>query len=418
MLMMTFVLTLTSCEDPNYSSQVTFNEPTAMSLLRYEDTIPFSVYGRNQPDGLFTKDILTYTDENIEFHLLHLYNEDYTDASRISSYGISLITDVDLAVNVFYGNNKIFSIDVRPNGSFEYKQTIPNNLFAGIEDDEQIFVKITPIDYIYLGDEIYLETFTYFENYEPSAIELADYQEYENSYYPVLYAVLIVFGFILLYLSIVFVYRRIYKKAINKLLEQENKTRFLLSPYILAIGLLVITVILGIFTNVIVKAKYNENHFSNLYVSATTTEVWDLDWNNIIISRLDVRVNEEELATYMNVTDRIEITSFLDYSKIKNNIDNIIEDKKNEPVCDAGGSVCIMIGYWTEIELYLSDGSTMINLSIRKNDDYTYFCTFSRITGPILMTFIVDEENPIFSDVKNIHDEIKEALVDYMANEE
>jgi len=413
MTIMILTLTFTSCEDPNYSSQVTFNEPTYMSLLRYEDTVPFSIYGRSQPEGVYTKDILTYVDEDIEFNLLHIYNDNYTDSSRISSYGISIVSDIDFQLDVYFGYNMIYSIDFQPNGTFEYKQIIPNNLFVGIEDNEQISVKIKPIDSPYLGDEIYLDTFTYRDNYQPSTIELADYQEFHNIYYPVLNVVLVAIGFILLYLIIVFIYHRIYKKAINQLLGQENKTRFLLSPYILAVVLLVITIVSGVFTNEVIKTRYHENHLSNIYVSATTTEVWDLDWDNIIISKLDVLVNGEDLATYMNVTDRIEITSFLDYDNIKENVDNIIEDKRNEPVC-AGDLTCIMIGYWTEIKLYLTDGSTIFELSIRKLDDYTYFCAFSRTTGPLLMTFTVDEGSSIFSDVKNIHDEIKDALAGYM----
>ncbi|MDT8337505.1 MAG: hypothetical protein RQ856_06765, partial [Candidatus Izemoplasmatales bacterium] len=75
---MILTLTFTSCEDPNYSSQVTFNEPTYMSLLRNEDTVPFSIYGRSQPEGVYIKDILTYVDEDIEFNLLHIYNDNYT----------------------------------------------------------------------------------------------------------------------------------------------------------------------------------------------------------------------------------------------------------------------------------------------------------------------------------------------------
>ncbi len=415
LLMSIVLLTLafTSCEDPNYSSQVTFNEPTYMSLLKNEDTVPFSIYGRSQPEGVFIKNILTYVDDDIEFNLLHIYNDNYTDSSRISSYGISIISDIDFQLDVYSGYNMIYSIDFQPNGSFEYKQTIPNNLFVGIEDNEQISVKIKPIDSPYLGDEIYLDTFIYRDNYQPSTIELVDYQEFHNIYYPVLNVVIVAIGFMFLYLIIVFVYQRIYKKAINKLLEQENKTRYLLSPYILAFVLLAITIVSGVFTNEFMKIRYSENHLSNIYVSATTTEVWDLDWDSIIISKLDVRVNGEEIATYMNVTDRIEITSFLDYDRIKENIDNIIEDKRNEPVC-AGDLTCIMLGYWTEIELYLTDGSTIFVLSIRKLDDYTYFCAFSRATGPILMTFTVDEDSFIFSDVKNIHDEIKDALADYM----
>jgi hypothetical protein len=408
------IMTLTSCENPKYSSQVTFNQPTNMGLLRYEETIPYSIYGRWQPEGFYTNDVLTYKDQEIDFKILHIYKENSSDPSRISSYGISIQSDVDLRIDVYSGLKMIFSIDFQPNGTFEYKQTIPNNLFVGVNENDEVTVKISPLDSNIMGDEFYQDTFTYTDNYEPTDLELENYQPYQNLYYPLATPIIISILFIVGYVVMVVVYRLYYKKEINELLEQEKKTKFLLSPYIVAIGLFFIIGISGILTNEIAKTKYHENHFSNIYVSATTTGIIDLDWENITLSKLDVRVNGEDMATYMNVTDRIEITTFLEYSRIKENVDNILEYKKDEPFCTGEDFYCVMIGFWAEIELYLTDGSTTFKLSIREYDEYTYYCALDHGSGTGLLYFTIDEEDPYFSDIQNIHNVIEDALDDYM----
>ena len=408
-------LLLTSCQNPNYGSQVTFNDPTSMSLLRYEDTIPYSVYGRFQPEGLFTKNEISITDDDIEFYLMHIYNENFTNSTRISSYGISLKSNVDLQVNVLYEDKIIFSFDFNPISTFEYKQTIPNNQFVGVEDGDSVSVQIIQLYSEFTGETIFTDTFTFYDNYLPSSQDLESYQTYQNLYYPVLYSIIITVGFILLLFALIIIYRKYYKITINQLLQEENKSKFLLSPYIIIIGLILVVIASGIFTNEFIKTKYHENHFSNIYVSATTSAEWELDWENITISRLDVRVNGEELATYMNVTNRIEITTFLDYSIIKESVDNIILEKQDEPICmeDFG---CIYYGEWAEIELYLTDGSTTFSFSIQKYDEYTYFIYFSRTSGSRLMAFTIDEDSPYLSDIKKIHDEIEDVLAIYMAN--
>lgn len=406
---------LTACENSNYGSQVTFNEPTSMSLLRYEDTLPYSVYGRFQPEGLYTKNEISLADDDIEFYLLHIYNENYENTARTSSYGISLESSLDLRVNILYEENIIFSFDFKPIDSFEYKQTIPNNQFVGVEEGGNVTVQIIQLNSALSSETIYTDTFTFYDNYLPTDQELELYQPYQNLYYPILYSILIAVGFSLLFFAIIIIYRKYYKITINKLLQDENKSKFLLSPYIFIIGLIFVGIVSGILTNEYIKTKYHENHFSNIYVSATTRAEWELDWDNITISRLDVRVNGEELATYMNVTDRIEITTFLDYSLIKENVDNIIFDKQDEPIC-IGDSNCYYLGDWSEIELYLTDGATTFKFSVREVDEYTYLLMFNREGGSRLMAFTIDEDSPYLSDIKKIHDEIEAALAVYMAN--
>jgi len=185
------------------------------------------------------------------------------------------------------------------------------------------------------------------------------YQDVEYNNYNYLYIGLI---FIALEIILIFSYKFLYKVNINKSLKSDKviiKKLMDVGTFVVLSTMILLVCYVGILS--LSKFEYNNTHYSNVYVSETTANIFDIDIDNLSLEKVEVIVAEGELITHSRLAAVVELD--FDYTDIKNNIETILIDYDKEKVCSSRLH-CSIYGPMPAIRLTFTDGQTNFTFGI------------------------------------------------------
>lgn len=355
------------------------------------------------------KNILQEENESFSlrvFVVAYTLTNDLIPTNTTSSYAFELITSEKLSIELTCNNNSIYNLDLEPKRSIDYTTTIPNNNFVGMcnsGDNVEIEIKNK--------DEIVFETeFEYFV--ELTDIGVDGFHIYTQNQYNTNNYIYIGLGYLILTILGIIIYRYLYKININKSLSSEPvKVRKLIDIEIIIILMFLISVVLYFGTISLSKQLYNNSHFSDVYVSMTTATVFDIDFDNLTLEKVEAIESEGELITYKSGTLATVVELQLDYSLIKDEIEVVLSDFDGEKVCSS--QRCILYGPKPAIRLTFTDGETNFTFKIDKGTT-VYITGSNAVANQDFFTFhfssgYEDEINHIYQEVLNAYELNKES---------